>query len=80
MHVLESSSGSRLDIFANAKLGSPSGLYGLRVNVDNLDEVVAFVESIGFVKKSEYGDTASNRSVFMQLPTELKCYFIEHIK
>lgn len=80
VHVLTTSSDTRIDIFSNADLEDKPGLYGLRVNVDNLDEVVDFALQVGFKKKSEPVVAHTNRSIYMESQTGLKVWFIEHLK
>ena len=80
VHVLTTGADTRVDIFSNDKVTDKPGLFGLRVNVDNLDEVVAFAETIGFKRESDVYEANSSRSIYMQSSTGLKVWFIEHIK
>ncbi|MDO4940482.1 MAG: hypothetical protein Q4E33_02195 [Erysipelotrichaceae bacterium] len=80
VHVLNTSSDTRIDVFSNKNIQDKPGLYGLRVNVDNLDEFINFTTSIGFKKKSEIEDTETNRSIYMKSASGLKIWFIEHKK
>lgn len=80
VRVLTTDSDTRIDIFSNDKIGGKPGLYGLRVNVDNLDEVITFAETVGFKKNSDVYTVESNRSIYMESQTGLKVWFIEHIK
>lgn len=80
VHVLTTKSDTRIDIISTDKVEGKPGLYGLRVNVDNLDEVVSFAETIGFKKKSEVYESESTRSVFTESENGTKIFFIEHKK
>lgn len=79
-YVLGNDAGSKMDVFANPGVDAQEGLYGMRINVDNLDEAINFTKNAGYQILSDVIVNKSNRSIFTKNPNGMNCYFIEHIK
>lgn len=79
-YVLENEAKCKIDVFVNSSLVNVRGLFGTRINVDNLDEAIEHFKTNGFVIESDVFKTDSNRSVFAKSASGAKCYIIEHIK
>lgn len=79
-YILENEANCRVDVFVNSALTDARGLFGTRINVDNLDEAIEHFKASGFVIESDVFKTDTNRSVFAKSASGAKCYIIEHIK
>lgn len=79
-YVLENSNGNRIDVFNYPKIDAPRGLFGFRVNVDNLEEAIKYAKSYNYTMSTDIIEGKTNRSAFLLSPSNIRCFLIEHKK
>lgn len=79
-YVLGNDTRSKMDIFTNSFIDAKEGLYGLRINVIDLDETISYIKKIGFEIQSDVFVNETNKSIFAKNPNGMNCYIVEHIK
>lgn len=79
-YVLENENGNRIDVFTYPKIDSPRGLFGFRVNVDNLDDAIKYAKSYNYTMSTDIIEGENNRSIFMLSQSNIRCFVIEHKK
>ncbi len=80
-YILEASDGNRMVLIENKELYKKAGntFYGLRVNVDNIEEGVKYYEDQGFKKESFTFNTESAKLTRL-VKDDIIINLVEHIK
>ncbi|MCR5845470.1 MAG: VOC family protein [bacterium] len=74
--IMNSSDGASVELIEAPQF--ETGLYSIGTDVDDLDEVIAYLKSKGFEPEGEIATTTVGRQVFVLDPNGVRLCLIEH--